>query len=73
MLQRNNQTVKCYNKAFLGKTVKLPFAGRLNHRSTSSSSKKQLIKCKVDHLGKTFRKAQLPVKTLKHKFDELMN
>jgi hypothetical protein len=73
MLNKNNQTVKYNKRVLCGNTVKLSINGRSTHRSTSASSKKQLNKAKADPLGKTFKKTQLPTKTLKSRFDELVN
>jgi hypothetical protein len=82
MLNRKNQTAKCYNRVSFGKTTKMPLGARTLTRSTSCSLKKQSrLSCK-DHaapqcnlLAKTFKKGQMPAgsSSLKGRFDELVN
>jgi len=74
MLNKHHQTVKHSKKVLFGSTVKIVKNGSSTHRSTSALSKKSSSRTKVvDPLGKTFKKGRMPAKSLKSKFDELVN
>lgn len=71
-MKHHNQTVKNHSKTILGKTVKLSMLRSSTHRSISSH-KKSHSKNKADPFLKTYKKNQLPLKSIKSQFDSLVN